>query len=710
MAQKMKLEEGNMRWDLRKGLMALCFCAALQAPAQENPGYKHCGTDEATKNMFFQHPELKAAYEAREAVLEAEDKQAFALGYPRNQEKSSGPTFIIPIVFHILHNYGPENISDAQIMDEMRILNLDYRKLNADTTAVDTPFVSLIADTKVEFRLAQLDPNGNCTNGIDRIPSLQTYVGDDGSKLNDWPHNKYLNVWVVSSISNGAAGYAYLPGTCPSAADGIMILSSYIGSIGTSSPVTSRALTHEIGHFLNLKHCWGSTNVPGVSCGDDGVSDTPITEGWNHCPASPSAAMICNAGVEENYQNYMEYSYCTHMFTMGQSNRMTNALNSTTASRNNLWSAANLTATGVNNVPVVCAPMADFTSNATVLLCAGQSASFNYIEMNGQPTSWSWNFPGGTPSTSTDSTPTITYSTPGTYNVSMTVTNSAGTNTKTRNGLVIVSALTAMYNQNFWIEGFENATTFANDWIIVNPQGNAWMRTTTAASFGSASMMIQNQTSTIGEVDLAVSPSIDIASIPNPTFAFQVAYAQQTSTDADRLRVMFSSDCGATYGVRYSKQGNTLATASPTTASFVPTNAQWRTETAYLGSNTSTTNFRAMFEMTKNNGNNLYVDNINIVSTVAGILEEVAGVNNFFIYPNPTSDNTFLSFTSTETLPVKIRVYDVVGREMMTIADEILPAGDHKFTMAAGQTLPPGMYFVNLNVNNRQLSQKLIVR
>ena len=128
------------------------------------------------------------------------------------------------------------------------------------------------------------------------------------------------------------------------AVDGVIALSTYVGSIGTSSPTNSRTLTHEIGHFFNLQHVWGNTNAPGVACGDDGVSDTPITKGWDHCPSSNYD--VCNNGVDENFQNYMEYSYCDVMFTQGQNTRMHAALNSTVQNRNNLWTTNNLIATG----------------------------------------------------------------------------------------------------------------------------------------------------------------------------------------------------------------------------------------------------------------------------------------------------------------------------------------------------------------------------
>ncbi len=253
--------------------------------------YLKCGTDEMRRRAILENPSILD----NEARLEDFTKKFIA----RKEMKNGDTVYVIPIVFHIIHAYGSENITDAQILSQIDVLNEDFRFTNTDKSLIVDEFKTIAADSKLEFQLATRDPQGNCTTGIKRYGSLETTNGDDGSKLDSWDRSKYLNVWVVKSMRDGVAGYAYLPGSVAgpfNKVDGIIILNQYIGRIGTSNNFRSRALTHEIGHYLNLPHVWGGTNEPEVACGDDGVSDTPITKGHSTC-SRPTDAVCDNVPV-----------------------------------------------------------------------------------------------------------------------------------------------------------------------------------------------------------------------------------------------------------------------------------------------------------------------------------------------------------------------------------------------------------------------------
>jgi PKD repeat protein len=251
---------------------------------------QRCGSDEMNRAAFQAHPDLAA----KRALLEQMTKDYLAT-HP-GEAKSGEYDYIVPMVFHIVHLYGEENISDAQVYDQMRILNEDFQKRNSDTTDVVEAFQDLIGDARIEFRLATKDMLGNCSNGIERHASIETFVGDDGSKLAAWARNRVLNIWVVSSMRPGVAGYAFYPSAVdnPLTArrDGIAVLHDFVGKIGTASNSDGRTLTHEVGHWINLAHTWGDTNDPTVECGDDGVEDTPDTEGHESCNLFSTACSV----------------------------------------------------------------------------------------------------------------------------------------------------------------------------------------------------------------------------------------------------------------------------------------------------------------------------------------------------------------------------------------------------------------------------------
>jgi PKD repeat protein len=508
----------------------------------------------------------------------------------------------------------------------------------------------------------------------------------------------------------GVAGYAYFPGTAfPSTTDGILILSNYIGSIGTSNVSTSRALTHEIGHYLNLQHTLGNTNNPGVSCGNDAVSDTPVTKGHTTCTLTDAT---CTAGIVENVQNYMEYAYCSKMFTTGQRTRMRSALNSPTGSRNNLWTATNLTSTGVSTPAVLC--KSDFKSSVTTnSVCQGDSLTFTDLAWNGNPTSWNWTFPGGTPSTSTDSVPSIHYNTPGLYDVTLTVGNASGSVTTTKPNFVTVNSNTATFTGAAMYEGFENITIPNSDWLVHNfsPGGNTWTRTSAASTTGSYSVMINNLSTYGTYIDELVGPSVDMTTIvgSSPTLNFKVAYAQRTSTSADKLQIYVSTNCGLSWSLRKTILAAALSTGGVVTGNFVPNSTQWSYQTANLVGYVSQTNLYYMFRFTSDGGNNIYIDDININGVMTGI-DELANSIDFNIYPNPIDENTVIAFNLLEKQDITIKVMDVLGREITTVFDGNLNEGEHHYAIGQNSDLSAGIYFVKVTANGRSFSKKMIVK
>lgn len=220
-------------------LSLFAFLTSTVASAQSNGHF--CGLDAAHRNILSLNPAIE------ESLLESEALLQNAIATMRANRDDDDAVLVIPVVFHVLHDYGPENIPDAQIHSAMEILNQDFRKLNPDISSIVPMFDTLAADCKIEFRLATKDFQGNCTNGIERMASTLTYVGDNSAKLNQWPRDRYLNIWVVKKVRDSGLGetlgYSQLPpyvvGDDMARVDGIVIQYNSLGTVGQG--MTNRA-------------------------------------------------------------------------------------------------------------------------------------------------------------------------------------------------------------------------------------------------------------------------------------------------------------------------------------------------------------------------------------------------------------------------------------------------------------------------------------
>jgi PKD repeat protein len=586
-------------------------------------------------------------------------------------QRGGGGPFIIPMVFHIIHDNGDENISDAQIEDAVRILNEDYNRQNPDWTSVRAEFLDRVGDIGISFRLAQRDPQGNCTNGITRTQSARTNDGDfEMTQLIRWPRDRYLNVYVAAS-ANGAAGYTYYPMWVDGWPEGdhIVILHNYTGSIGTSSPSHARVLTHEVGHWLNLAHCWGDSNEPGLeeNCQmDDGVDDTPLTKGWTNCLL---AGASCGNAID-NVQNYMEYSYCCRMFTEGQGARMRDAINSAVAQRSSLWQPQNLQATGVALPPQLC--QVRFQADRRDV-CAGTVVRFTETSFSGV-TARAWSFPGGQPGESDSAAPEVTYAEPGLYPVTLQVSNDGGSLSETAAGYIRVRPSPGRPLP--WSEGFEAVVALPDaDWSIEEaPVDDLPFRiTTVAASSGSRSVRLSNGPDLVGRVDRLISNTIDLSADTAVAITFRYAFAKRQPADNDALYVYASGDCGNTWDLRRILRGSTfLPTAPMAPEAFIPASpSQWGLDGfSNLLPSMRTSQFRLMFEFTSDGGNDLYLDDINIESGFVG-LTEPSDAPHAVLFPNPASGTAWLRVAGLGT-GASIELIDATGRTVRSLPQAML--------------------------------------
>lgn len=297
----------------------------------------------------------------------------------------------IPVVVHIVYNTTTQNISDAQVLSQIDVLNQEFRKKHKDTANIPAIFKSRAADCYIEFSLATVTPKGDATNGIVRKKTSYNMFGlDDKVKSSNtggddaWDSDKYLNIWVCNTVT-GLNGYSSVFGG-PKAKDGIVLRYEAFGTQGAVVAPTNKGRTavHELGHWMGLKHIWGDQ-----TCGNDGIDDTPAQSAPTRgCPTG-TVVSCTNAGVGNMYNNYMDLTNdeCTNMFTLGQREKMRSAfavgaphyalLNSTGASAVPMVQSSSVvtaeTSTAVKNVvqlypnPATSAVTLDVTKDESLL-------------------------------------------------------------------------------------------------------------------------------------------------------------------------------------------------------------------------------------------------------------------------------------------------------------------------------------------------------
>lgn len=671
---------------------------------------KYCGADEMRINTLKQNPVIANAVIKRDAELEK-----FTRNFSNSTSKLSTASYIIPVVFHVIHNYGNENISDAQIKDGLDWVNKTFRKQRPDTASMVAAFKSIHADCDIEFRLATKDPQGNCHSGINRVASTLTSSGDHRVKtLIQWPTNQYLNVYIVANAA-GLAGHCVWPADADTIPewDGIVIGHNYVGTFGTSNLTQSVAFAHECGHYLNLHHIWGGNNVPGFyyypcadpnkDCNiDDLVADTPPTIGWQSCNLNGAS---CGNTVD-NVQNVMDYSYCNVMFTQGQKTRMHACLNSSIAGRNNLWQTSNLIATGVYTPATVCA--ADFSVNKTVA-CTNSSLYFTNTSYHGPFTKISWAFPGGTPSVSAVSNPTVSYSVPGVYPVQLKVKNATDSAETIKSNYITIQSSNATTGYPF-TESFENVLSLNGpQWFQNNlDTSSAWKLTQLAAYTGSTSVMIDNFNSSIDGKDELYSQPINLSGASVININFKYAFARKDTTNNDQLQVFAMQNCNGTPIQRYSASGATLETTTLTTVPFVPTSqTDWKHASVSLLSIFYNSTFRFKFVFSHRGGNNIYIDDVNLdVST--GINDIASQISDLNLFPNPAQHYTEVKFNINEPKTLFVKLIDPLGREIYSSSKNVYAMGENNYKLNLSD-FADGLYILQLFDGIRSVNKPLLI-
>jgi hypothetical protein len=275
---------------------------------------RNCGSMEVLAAQMQADPSLASNMSAYEAVVENNIK-AIESGNTSNLRLVNG-VIEIPVVVNVLYRTTAENISLAQIQSQIDVLNEDFNATNADITKVPTTFSAVKANVGIRFVLDQV---------IRKSTTKTSWKTDDAMKkstrggINPTSPTTKLNLWSCT-LGGGVLGYAQFPGGS-SATDGVVILNTAFGRTGTAAAPFNkgRTATHEVGHWLNLRHIWGD-----ATCGSDLVSDTPTHNTANYgCPAAGHKS-TCTGTPVEMTMNYMDYTddACMYMFSNGQKARI----------------------------------------------------------------------------------------------------------------------------------------------------------------------------------------------------------------------------------------------------------------------------------------------------------------------------------------------------------------------------------------------------
>lgn len=678
--------------------------------AQAQHGH-FCGTPERDGDYFDQHPTEAIPY--RRVQRQYQEYLAHHAGTAGTRNVKT-----IPCVVHVIQSSLVEELSDAEIQGQIQVLNEDFRKIPG------TPGDGAGVDTEYQFCLASIDPNGCPSTGINRIvnPGLASHDFADRAILKglvQWDPNMYLNIWVPKEITTQAqlgqiVGYATFPDqllTDPQL-DGVVIGSQYFVQSALS---TGRVATHEIGHWLGLYHPFQGGCV-GVNAGDcdlfgDEVCDTPQASEPNvNCNISPNTCIESPVDLPDQVDNYMDYaigSCISGRFTQGQKDRMDFFYNSY---RFNLSSATNLAATGCDgSVATICAPTTSFTSNVRTI-CAGQSVTFSDLS-SGPPSNWNWTFSGGSPATSTDQNPVVTWTQAGTYSVSLEVTNANGTDSRTENAFITVQEIQAPPLS----EDFDNSLAYPDQWYTENLADTLnWRKSGEAAFSNDFSMQLELfNSNSRGAFYSLTTAAFDLSGMRTASLSWKYAYKRYSAfNNIDTLQVRASSDCGRTWNLLWQRAGTQLASVGGNgiNARFLPADtSEWAYAEVPVDSLVGSSQVRFQFRAISGGGQNIWLDDVNL-STLVMAEEAIEKRWQLDVYPNPFYEMPTVSYRLAQRTKLSFRIMDLQGQSLFQYEAGPQAPGQYELTQAEAfyQDLPAGIYLLRAESEFGKVTRKLV--
>lgn len=703
-----------------------CLCISHGVVAQ-----KRCATVEHQQKLFHNH-----GINEREIDFEQwlQGKRLQRLKRKSGIEIKS--VYQIPVVVHIIHNGEPigtgTNIPKEQVLSQISVLNEDFNRLNADAIQTPPEFAAVAGSMNIEFVLAKRTPEGLPTDGIVRVQGNRTSwteAHDTQLKATSyWPSEDYLNIWVCNltdylgyaqfPVSNLPGLQAYQDGIALT--DGAVFSYKVFGSIVHDATFNldsqynrGRTATHEIGHFFGLRHIWGDN----LNCtGTDYIDDTPNqrVETYN-APTHPRGD-VCSPVIM--FQNFLDYTddIAMNLFTQDQVDRMITVLENSPRRSSLLTSPGLLEPTPqgndmallsvMNPSPVQCEstfmPKLNVQNVGATLI---SSFKINYGIDDGPLATVNFNSINLTTGEATTVTlPAITLS-EGEHTLFFEIDLPNGfddTNTA-NNNIAYTMVINVQEDLPPLRENFEKP--LSDSWTSVNTSGEmAWSvvhtGVTQALHFNAFNNVIPNNEAWF------VTPVLNFSNLQAASLFFDVSYAYRAGGD-DRLRVLLSVDCGATYPeVLFNDVGPSLSNGRTSNTSWKPAgDNDWSEKYINLSAFAGEPNVRIAFVVTNDNGNNLYLDNIEFFLSED---PEPDVTDKYFVaYPNPVVDGKItVTMTLPERQPAVIELIDAVGR--VTFRQEIPYALNQSIPIDL-QAAYPGVYFLRFTTPTRTIIRKIIV-
>lgn len=711
------------------------FSGGLLVQAQQHRG---CATGHVMENYFKKHPTSKIEFEKRQRSFQ-DQYTAYRKNKQENRaQKRLNSIITVPVVVHIVMD-NPNLVSDEQVQSQLDILNADFAGENGDLANVPETFRSVIGRSQIRFCLAQRTPSNNITNGIIRKVSTTESVPGEGDPIkssaqggsNAWDVTKYLNIWVCKMANEDDLGYSFmpeLPGLSPND-QGLVTSYQAFGTIGTArAPFNKgRTATHEIGHFFNLWHIWGSNDCASSCSDSDFVDDTPNQDKCTYgTPVFPLTDACTNTNPGIMFMNFMDYVNDAAMFffTQGQADRMEASLEFS-SDRSGLMHSNACVPPVVYNRDVQAEALVqpansivycnDQVTPAVTIRNLGSAALASVVVNveidNAAPVSKTVNLNLASLQRTTISAASVPVSA-GQHTIKVYTTSPNGAADQNITNDTITTIFSVAGAQAAPVKkDFEHNSITAGGWGVANTSDiEAYnpVRVTTASHSGNASVKFNSfQYNLSGKYAVLGSPEINVPlDVDSVKVTFWRAAGQKNALLSDSLQVLISTDCGQTFQSVYKIGGSVLNPEQHISATeYIPASTDWVADTVDLSGYIAgkVGSFMVQFRGINGYGNNIYLDDINIYTRKIPTALKEKGLT---ITPNPTRSNIVIQHYPVSNSLRGVAVYSSSGQ--LVWLQSFSGTASPNYIEVPLFNRQSGVYFVKLFYTDNTITRKVL--